>query len=190
MTPSHEATAARAVSTRSRRSRLLIVLVVCGGIAVGLRLLDQLPPWWLGQPRSPVSYASVQDFERQQRTRLLLPYVFPDTLVWPPDRVTLAPGKGRPVLIEFQRADGTGVGLVLAQVLDGDFPVPARLVAPVETAALPEPAGAPPLSRGTGRDGRPFLEVSDVVEGRRVVLRWYDADPAPLRRIARSLRRG
>jgi hypothetical protein len=192
MSRAPESSASRAVASRSARSRLWVILAVCGGVAVGLRALDQLPPWWLDEPRTPLRYTSVQEFERLQRTRLLLPYVFPDSLVWPPTRVTLSPGAGRPVLIEFARADGSGIGLALSQALDGDVALPERIVPLV--ALTPVPAASreddTPITRGTDRDGRQFLQVSRVFEGRRVVLRWYDADPAPLRRMARSLRRG
>ena len=164
---------------------------MCLGIAGGLRLLDALPPLLLDQPRAPVAYSSVQELERQQRTRLLLPFFFPDSVVWPPDTVVLGPGHGRPVFLEFRRADAAECALQLAQALDGDVPIPARFVAPVATTPVPDAAqpGEPPLRRGTGIDGRAFLEFSDVVDGRRVTLRWFDPDPSPLRRMARSLRR-
>lgn len=183
-----------AVPARSpRRFRPFVIAAVLGGIAVGLRALDSVPPWWLGQPRAPVPYATVFELERQQRTRLLVPFFFPDALVWPPTRIWLGTGQGRPVLLEFERADGSGVGLLLAQTLDGDHPVPRRLLPPVrdDAAAASEPAwpGGPPLRRGT-IDGRAFLEVSEVVDGRRVVLRWFADDAVPLVRMARSLRRG
>jgi hypothetical protein len=186
-----ESLSSRAIATRSGRTRLFVILAVCAGIALALRVLDNIPPWWLGQPRTPVSYATVQEFERQHRTRLLLPFVFPDSLAWPPERVVLAPGHGRPVLIEFRRTDGTDIGLALAQALDGDFALPERLVPPAEVSALNDTASGsdPPINRGTTRDGRAFLEISEVVDGRRVVLRWFDSDPGPLRRMARSLRR-
>jgi hypothetical protein len=192
MTQAPHSVAAEAIPHRSRRGRLLVILAVFGGIAIGLRALDHVPPWWLGQPRAPVYYASVQEFERQQRTRLLLPFLFPDTLVWPPRRVTLAPGPGRPVLIEFERADGAGLGLALAQALDGDVALPERLVPPVELSPVPNAAVGTEtgIDRGRAPDGREFFQISEVVEGRRVILRWYDPDPALLRRIARSLRRG
>jgi hypothetical protein len=171
--------------------RLLVILVVCGGIAIGLRAIDALPPWWLGEPRSPIEYGTVQELERQQATRLLLPFFFPDTVVWPPQTVAIGPGTGRPVLLEFRRADGDGLALVLAQTLDGDRPIPERFVAPAQLTLLPEAAipGEADIRRGVALDGREFLEFSDVVEGRRVVLRWFDGDHGPLRRMARSLRR-
>lgn len=177
---------------RARLLRLGLIAAVIGGIAAGLRALDEIPPWWRGQPRVPVPYASVFELEREQRTRLLVPFVFPDALAWPPARIALAPGDGRPVLLEFDRAGGATVGLLLAQALDGDFPVPPRLLPVPEAAEAGAPAwpGGPPLRRGRLADGRTFLEVTDVVEGRRVVLRWFDEDPVPLVRMARSLRRG
>jgi len=176
---------------RSPITRLLVIVSVCGGIAVGLRGLDAVPPLWLGQPRAPIAYASVQELERQQRTRLLLPFFFPDTVLWPPDSVVLGPGTGRPVRVEFRRSDGGGPALLLAQTLDGDADLPDRLVHRVPLFPMPEAAvpGEADVRRGTGVDGRAFLEFSDVVDGRRVVLRWFDADPGPLRRMARSLRR-
>lgn len=186
-------TAARP-SGRHRRLRAFVIVSVLGGIAMGLWLLDHVPPWWLGQPRAPLRYASVFELERQQRTRLLVPFVFPDALVWPPARIWLGPGAGRPVLLEFDRAAGDGLGLLLAQSLDGDYDLPARLLPPparLEVAPSgPAWPGGPPLQRGRTAEGRVFLQVNEVVEGRRVVLRWFDDDPVPLVRMARSLRRG
>jgi hypothetical protein len=96
------------------------------------------------------------------------------------------------VVLEFDRADGGGVGLLLAQTLDGDHPVPARLLPPAAeptvTVQLAWPGG-PEVRRGA-LDGRAFLELTEVVEGRRVVLRWFDDDVVALVRMARSLRRG
>ncbi len=186
-------------SNPGARLRALVIVSVLGGIAIGLRVLDGVPPWWLGQPRTPVRYASLFELERQQRTRLLVPFVFPDALRWPPARIWLAPGGGRPVLLEFDRADGTGVGLLLAQTLDGDHRLPSRLLPePATRESVPGESGpgdgawpdAPTLERGTAADGRTFLELTQVVEGRRVVLRWFDQDAIPLMRMARSLRRG
>ncbi len=175
------------------RLRAFVIASVLGGIVIGLQVLDHIPPWWLGQPRAPLRYASVFELERQQRTRLLVPFVFPDVLLWPPARIWLGPGDGRPVLLEFDRPDGR-LGLLLAQALDGDYPLPDRFVpAPAEVDAEDARAawpGGPALQRGRTADGRPFLQVSEVVEGRRVVLRWFDDDPVPLVRMARSLRRG
>ena len=184
-------TAAAPPSRRRPAARVLVILAVCGGIGVGLRLLDAVPPWWLGQPRTPIAYPSVHDLERAQRTRLLLPFFFPDSVVWPPASVVLAPGAGRPVLLQFDWADGRGLALQVAQLLDGDGTIPGRLVPPSPVRRLPEgqAQGEPTILQGVGVDGRAFLEFSDVVDGRRVVLRWFDADPSPLRRMAHSLRR-
>lgn len=174
------------------RLRAFVIVSVLGGIAIGLRLLDSVPPWWMGQPRAPLPFTSVFELERQQRTRLLVPFVFPDALLWPPARIWLGSGHGRPVLLEFDRPDGR-LGLLLIQTLDGDYPLPDRLLpAPAVLTADPEPAwpGGPALQRGHTADGHGFLQVSEVVEGRRVVLRWFHDDPVPLVRMARSLRRG
>lgn len=177
-----------------RRLRAFVIVSVLGGIALGLRLLDTIPPWWLGQPRVPVRYASVFEIERQQRTRLLVPFVFPDALVWPPARIWLGTGEGRPVLLEFDRADGGGLGLALGQALDGDHALPPRLLPPAahlgRASDGPAWPGGPPVMRGVLADGRAFLELTEVVEGRRVVLRWFGDEPMPLVRMARSLRRG
>jgi hypothetical protein len=169
-----------------------VLLVIVGGIALGLRALDAVPPRLLGEPRATRAFATVFDLERDQRTRLLVPFVFPDSVLWPPARIQLAPGRGRPVLMTFLRADRQGIALQLAQALDGDFEIPVRLLRP---AAVTNPLDAAeatdvPVVRATGTDGRSYLEVRALVEGRRVVLRWFSGDPAPLRRMARSLRRG
>ena len=175
-----ESPASRAVAARSARGRLLVIVAV-------LRrhrprrcvLLDQVPPWWLGQPRV------AGDLRRGAGVRAAAAHP-PAAAVRLPGHPGVAapardprPGEGRPVLIEFDRADGTGVGLALAQALDGDFALPAT------ARARP---GSPSRGRRTGRvavgrrwhgerDGRTFLEISEVVEGRRVVLRWFDPDP-------------
>jgi hypothetical protein len=179
-------------SPRSPSARLIVIFAVCAALALILRAVDSVPPWWLGEPRGLVSYGSVHDVERQQRTRLLVPFVFPDSLVWPPSRIVLVPGAGRPVQLEFVRADGSGAGLQLTQTLDGDFPPPQRLVPPIPLVPFDQPATTddPAVWRGTDLRGRVFLEISQIVEGRRVVMRWFDQDPVPLRRMARSLRRG
>lgn len=177
---------------KSPAHRLLVVLVVVGGIALGLRVLDAVPPWLLGEPRGLRTFQTVFDLEYDQRTRLLVPFVFPDSVVWPPHRIVLAPGRGRPVLMTFLRADRDEVALELAQALDGDFVIPDRLMPAAPRATRLEDADDAdvPIARVVGADGRRFLEVRTVVEGRRVVLRWFSDDPTPLRRMARSLRRG
>ena len=185
-------TPTRPQHAKSSAQRLLVVLVVVGGVAIGLRGLDAVPPWLLGEPRSTRVYRTVFDIEYDQRTRLLVPFVFPDSVVWPPDRIVLAPGRGRPVLMTFLRADGQGVALQLAEALDGDFAIPDRLLAqaPDVSPVADVPASDVPLASARSADGRRYLEVHTVVEGRRVVLRWFSEDPTPLRRMARSLRRG
>lgn len=181
-------------SRRETRLRAFVIASVLGGIVAGLWLMDRIPPWWLGQPRAPIRYASVFELERQQRTRLLVPFFFPDALMWPPARIWLGPGAGRPVLLEFDRAEEGGLGLLLCQSLDGDYALPARLLPPPAVldpvTGAPAWPGGPALQKGRTADGHAFLQVSEVVEGRRVVLRWFGDDPVPLVRMARSLRRG
>lgn len=175
---------------RGRWQRLWVITVVLGSLAVGLRVLDAIPPWLLGEPRAPRVYETIHHFERDQQTRLLVPFVFPDWLVWPPAEVVLGPGTGRPVLLRFERSDGQGTGLLLAQTLDGDHPIPARLLPPL-LDAVPLDTSPPDVPMIRGRDPRGLwaLEARRVVEGRRVVLRVHHDDPVPLARMVRSLRR-
>jgi hypothetical protein len=176
-----------------RCRRLLVVLpAVLLLTAAALRALDALPAWMAGEPRTLRRFATVDALERHVRTRLLLPVFFPDSLSWPAEAAWLAPGPMRPTAVVFQNRARTGPGLIVAQCLDGDAPLPERLLPPGRTIERTDTtvSGRPAvLVRGVTSGGTGFLELSWVHDGRRVVIRLFDGDATELLRIARSLRR-
>lgn len=176
-----------------RCRRLLVVLpAVLLLAAAALRALDALPAWIAGEPRTLRRFATVEALERHVRTRLLLPVFFPDSLSWPAEAAWLAPGPMRPTAVVFQNRARTGPGLIVAQCLDGDAPLPERLLPPGRTIERTDTSvsGRPAvLARGITPGGTDFLELSWVHDGRRVVIRLFDGNAAELLRIARSLRR-
>jgi hypothetical protein len=173
--------------------RLLLVLpAVLLLAAAALRALDALPAWIAGEPRHPRRFTSVDALERHVRTRLLLPVFFPDSLAWPAEAAWLAPGPMRPTAVVFLDRARTGPGLIVAQCLDGDAPIPERLLPPGRTIERTGTtvAGRPAvLVRGVTPGGAGFLELSWIHDGRRVVIRRFGGDVTELLRIARSLRR-
>jgi hypothetical protein len=183
--------------------RFFAVLAVTLAMAAGLlRLADSVPPWLRGEPRTVRDYRDLDALERDLRTRLLLPAFFPDTLEWPPARIAVSAGDGRPTTVSFRdRATGR-IRLVVGQAVGGDHRIPARLLAPGRPLAVShaEIAGSSAtVTAARGADGTEWTEVTWVVQDRRVVMRLYSAagDPrdapaerAVLMRLARSLHRG
>jgi hypothetical protein len=109
---------------------LFVLLVALGLTAGGLRIVDGLPAWLSGEPRSVRAYDTVDELEREVRTRLLLPAFFPETLQWPPSRILRSAGAGRPTLVAFLSRLSGRERVILCQTLEGDAPIPARLLAP------------------------------------------------------------
>lgn len=157
-----------------------------------LRFTDSVPAWLRGEPRGVREYGSLDALERDIRTRLLLPAFFPDTLEWPPERVALSAGDGTPALVAFRDRQRSATGLVIAQAVGGDHPIPGRLLPPVEvleTTDVRVHDASARLSRVRDRRGTPWSELTWVTQGRRVVMRFSGPD-AQLIRLARSLHRG
>jgi hypothetical protein len=180
-----------AVSTVAYVARGVMVFLVG---ALLLRVADALVPSWLGEPRAVVHYASMQAAERDLGTRLMVPVVFPDRLVWPPVEIMLTPGADRPVRMTFRAADGSSASCVIAQTLDGTSELPAGLLAPGDVDAHVAISRDPnhPVVVQTVRtpDGTTWREATSLVQNRRVVIRLVDADDTVLLRMVRSLRRG
>jgi len=189
--------AAAAQSPRAAVSawRFLFVLVVAIALtAGGLRLIDTLPAWWSGEPRSVRAYDTVDELEREVRTRLLLPAFFPETLAWPPSRVERSAGPGKPTLLAFRDRPSGRERVFLCQTLEGDAPIPARLLAPgtiVEQRAL-EVSGSPAALRVVrGERGETWTDLTWVQQSRRIHIRaGAGTTQTELMRLARSLHRG
>jgi len=159
--------------------------------AVVLRTLDAVPGWIRDEPRGVRPYASVRDLETEIRTRLLLPVYFPDTFDWPPARVWLAPGDGRPSALVVRDARSGLERLVMCQNAEGDAPIPPRLLVPgrvlqrVEVRVNDAPGV---LTREALPDGTEWSDLSWVEAGRRLTFRMY-GDDSELMKMARSVTR-
>ncbi|MGE3841372.1 MAG: hypothetical protein AB7I50_07280 [Vicinamibacterales bacterium] len=175
-----------------RRPVTLVVLVVAVALAGALRALDHVAPWLRDEPRGTERFSSLDALEREVGTQLILPIFFPDVLEWPPAGVYRAPGTSRPTSVVFHHRATGAPGLVVAQCLDGECDIPARLLpaGTIREGRRIELGGA--IARLVyGRDWRDeYIEVSAVRFDRRVVVRLYGEDAATLLRVARSLRRG
>jgi hypothetical protein len=195
MTSSPAPVAAQSPPVPASFGRFLFVLVVTLSVtAGGLRLADTLPAWWSGEPRSVRAYDTVDDLEREVRTRLLLPAFFPETLEWPPSRILRAAGPGMPTLVAFRDRPSGRERVILCQTLDGDAPIPARLLAPgtVLEERTVEVSGAPAALRVVrGAGDETWTELTWVQQSRRLLLRGGPGTTrTDLMRLARSLHRG
>jgi hypothetical protein len=195
MTTSPAPAAAQTTPAPASFWRFVGVLGVALALAAGsLRLVDTIPAWWSGEPRSVRTYGTVGDLEREIRTRLLLPAFFPSTLEWPPSRILRAAGEGTPTLVAF-RDRTTGLERVLlCQTIDGQAPIPARLLEPgtVLEESATDVSGARAVRRVVRvGGGGPWTELSWAQESRHIVLRvGPGTSETELMRLARSLRRG
>ena len=195
MTTSPSPAAARTQAAPAPFGRFLVVLLVAVGFtAGGLRLVDSLPSWWSGEPRSVRAYDTVDELERDVRTRLLLPAFFPETLRWPPSRVLRSAGAGKPTLLAFRDRDSGRERVLLCQTLDGDAPFPRRLLAPgtvLEQHELEVSGSRATMSLVRDERGETWTDLTWVQQSRRILFR---AGPGTtekeLIRLARSLHRG
>jgi hypothetical protein len=166
-----------------------MVLLIAAAV---MRALDGVPALLRGEPRTVRRYDTIDAFERDTRTQLLLPFYFPDTLAWPPSAVYWAGGDGRPTSVTFaDRASGQ-THMIVAQCLDGECVIPSRLLPPGRELerTTTQVAGSPAdVLQRANENGRRWTEVTWRQYGRRVVLRLYGGNEDVLR-IARSFRRG
>jgi hypothetical protein len=168
-------------------------LAVVAGAVAALLVLDAVPWLLSGAGRGVVTHRSVEEAERALETTLLLPTFFPEVYRWPPLAVTASTRPVRAVALTLERrAEGAGQ-LLLVQTLDGDLPVPERLL----------PGGTELHRVDFDLDGTParmtdvllppdgtFHDVSFFAKGRRVVFR-FRGDPEAVLKMAKSLvRRG
>jgi hypothetical protein len=162
------------------------------GLAGSLRVLDAVPSWLRGEPRTTRDYATIEALERETRTQLVLPFYFPDTLAWPPVRVVRAAGDGRPTSVVIaDRWSGTP-RLIVAQCLDGDCALEARLLPggrETSRERIPMSSGAATLVRRTVPGTGPATDLEWHQFDRRLIIRLH-GDERELLRIARSMRRG
>jgi hypothetical protein len=195
MTTTSPPVAAPAPAARVPFRRFLFVLAVAIGLtAGGLRLVDGLPAWWSGEPRSVRAYDTVDELEHEVRTRLLLPAYFPETLQWPPSRVERSAGRGKPTLVAFRDSESGRERVILCQTLEGDAPIPPRLLAPgqVVQQRATQVSGSPAtLSIVRDERGGTWTDLTWVQQSRRILFRaGPGTTETDLLRLARSLHRG
>lgn len=122
--------------TAPRRSALRRLLDVAGalgsialvftGAAILLYAVDAVPALITGEPRHVRRAATVVEVERRLRARLLVPYYFPKTLAWPPQRIRFVVGPPGAAALWVDARDG-GPRLLVAETLAGG-PIPSRLI--------------------------------------------------------------
>ena len=178
----------------SARSRLTDALGAVSSVAlvfvmaaVLLYASDAIPAWVTGEPRHVRRARTVEEVERRLRTRLMLPYYFPNTLAWPPKEIRFTVGPPGAAALAVDSRDG-GPRLFVAETL-GPGPLPERLVP--EAQVLHRSPVAVGSARGTlsrvVEDGVMAWEITWEQGGRTLLMRSRGTVDELLR-IARSAR--
>ncbi len=115
----------RAIALDAVGAVVTVALVV---VAAGILLyaVDAVPAWVTGEPRHVRHVRTVEEVERRLRTRLFLPYYFPSTLVWPPQRIRFTVGP--PGAAAMVVADRSGVPRLFVAETVAPGPIPDRLL--------------------------------------------------------------
>ncbi len=181
-------------STPPERSRLVEVvgsvvsiIVVFVGAAVILYAVDAVPAIVTGEPRYVRRAASVQEVERRLRARLVLPYYFPNTYVWPPRKVRYAVGPPAAAAVTADGRDGDR-RLLVAETLSAG-PIPPQILPEAQVIhSSPIAVGPYPgtLSRVV-EDGQVGWQITWQQQGRNLLVRSRGSIEELLR-IARSAR--
>lgn len=178
---------ARSAGLRDVVSALASIAVVVAVAAVLLYALDAVPAWVTGEPRHVRRARTIEEVERRLRTRLVVPYYFPETFAWPPARIRYAVGPPGAAALAIEDRSGH-TRLFLAQKL-GPGAIPERLVPDAQVL------NASPVSIGSARgtlsrivvDGEMEWEVRWEQGGRSLLVR-STGSVDELIRIARSAR--
>lgn len=163
------------------------VAVVFVAAAVILYAVDALPALVTGEPRHVRRAGSVEEVERRLRTRLILPYYFPNTYVWPPQKVRYAVGPPAAAAVTAEGRDGVRQLLVAETLAAG--PMPAQLVPEaqvIHSSPIAVNAYAGTLSRIV-EDGQVGWQITWQQQGRNLLVRSRGT-VEELIRIARSAR--
>lgn len=117
---------ARAVARRRRLAEVVgsvaAVLLVTAGATLLLSGMDAVPGWITGEPRYVRKAGTVQEVERRLRARLVLPYYFPSSLVWPPRRIRYTVGPPGAAALTVDDRDGAPRLFVAETVAPGRIP--------------------------------------------------------------------
>jgi len=170
-------------------------LLLCTALAIValiLRVLDHVPGWMLGEPRTVRVFDTLDAMESRLRVRLLLPAFVPDTLAWPPAAVRLGSGTSQPTAVTLLDRARQRPRLIVCQTLRGEGPIPDRLLPPLTPVSARDTTvngHRARLVRGRLEDGTLWSDLSWNQSGRSMVLR-FAGDQRELERIAGSLSRG
>lgn len=159
------------------------------GISAALLVLDSVPALLLGGARGVRVLASVEAAESALGARLLVPVYFPESYRWPPRRVRTAAAPVRVAALTLAARAGRRPDLLIVQSLDGDFPIPAKLLPPgPETHRVAVDLDGTPATLTDvllPPDGT-FYDLSFVAAGRRVVFR-FQGPPEEVLKMAASV---
>ena len=163
------------------------VLVVTGAAAVLLSAVDAVPGWITGEPRHVRKAQTVQEVERRLRSRLVLPYYFPSSLAWPPQRIRYTLGPPGAAALAVNDREGTPRLFVAETVAPGR--IPDRLLPDAQILSSSPVAVGP--ARGTlsrvVEDGVMSWQLTWEQGGRSLLVRSRGTVDELLR-IARSAR--
>ncbi len=159
------------------------------GISAALLVLDSVPALLLGGARGVTVHPAVDAAESAVGARLLVPVYFPESYRWPPRLVRTAAAPTRAAALTLASRDGRRPDLVIVQSLDGDLPVPAKLLPPgPETHHVVVDLDGTPATLTDvllPPDGT-FYDLSFVAAGRRVVFR-FQGPPEEVLKMAASV---
>lgn len=181
-----------APATPGVRRIALLLCAALAGVALVLRVLDHVPGWVLGEPRTVQVFGTLDALESRLRVRLLLPAFFPDTLSWPPADVRLGPGPGQPTTVTLLDRARSHPRLIVCQTVRGQGDIPERLLprlTPQSTRTVDVGSSRATLVSGTLVDGTRWLDLAWRQSGRSIVMR-FAGDERELLRIAGSVSRG
>jgi hypothetical protein len=158
-------------------------------VSAALLVLDSVPALLLGGARGVRVHATVEAAERALGARLLVPAYFPEAYRWPPRLVRTAATPVRVAALTLASRDDGRPDLVVVQSLDGDAPVPAKVLPRgTETHVVGVDLGGTPATLTDvllPPDGT-FYDLSLVAGGRRVVFR-FKGPPEDVIRMAASM---
>ena len=170
------ATAADASATRAARSEAIrsavSMIVVLVGVAICLRLLDELPGAAAGVARGVRRMPSIDALASQTGLQVPLPAFFPDTVQWPPSDVLSYGGTSASAWFRHRGERGTwlivalarGVPAVSAQVL------PAAIALQTEPTSIGKHEAV--AARMQDTDGAIWHQVSWTADGEARLVRY------------------
>lgn len=163
------------------------VAVVTAGAAALLAFADGVPAWISGEARGVRRARTIAEAERALRARLVVPYYYPSSLAWPPERIRFRVGAHAAAALWVSSRDGSP-HLLIAQTL-GPGRIPESL-APEVAVLGRSPVAVGPIQGTLARvldDGAPAWELAWEQRGRSLLLRTRGSVDELLR-MARSTR--